>query len=220
MKTIVGRKKRKTPVFDTTVKTLVVNPSWNVPKSIAFKDILPRWRKDSTYLSRHNLIVLSGWSEQKVVIPTDQVDPDEMYQGAKYFRLWEPPGKRHTLGRIKFISRSRYAIYLHDTSARHLFNQPRRAFSSGCIRLEKARDLADALLMLASKPESPDLDPLFDTDKTHKVSLAEPVPLYVTYWTAWVDENGVLNFRDDLYRHDRVALAQSKREQKQVNILQ
>ena len=155
-----------------------------------------------------------------MVVSTDQVDPDEMYQGAKYFRLWEPPGKRHTLGRIKFISRSQYAIYLHDTSARHLFNQPKRAFSSGCIRLEKARDLADALMMLASKPESPDLDPLFNTDETHKVALAEPMPLYVTYWTAWVDENGVLNFRDDLYRHDRVELAQSKREQKQVNILQ
>ncbi|MEH6579425.1 MAG: L,D-transpeptidase family protein [Amphritea sp.] len=220
MKTIIGRKTRQTPVFNTTVKTLVINPSWNVPKSIAFKDILPLWRKDKSYLSRRNLIVLSGWSDVRVVVPTDQVDPEEMYQGAKYYRLWEPPGIKNALGRIKFISRSQYAIYLHDTPTRHLFNQPKRAFSSGCIRLEKARDLADALLMLASKPESPDLDPLFDTDKTHKVSLAEPVPLYVTYWTAWVDENGVLNFRDDLYRHDRVELAQRKREQKQVNILQ
>ncbi len=210
MKTIIGRKKRQTPVFSSTIQTLVINPSWNVPKSIAFKDILPLWEKDRSYLAQRNLQVLSGWSDPRVVVPDDQVDPAKMYSGAEYLRLWEPPGAGNTLGRIKFQSYSRYAIYLHDTPARHLFSLPSRAFSSGCIRVEKARELADTLLRLASPAQPTALDPLLETEETHKIRLAQPVPFHVTYWTAWLDEQGVLNFREDLYRRDRLELAELK----------
>ena len=208
MKTIIGRKTRQTPVFNTTVKTLVVNPDWNVPKSIAYKDILPLWQKDKSYLAKRNLQVLSGWSEEPNVVPDSQIDLTRMYRGANYLRLREPPGVNNTLGQIKFISRSQYAIYMHDTPARHLFNNHKRAFSSGCIRLERAHDLADALLKLTSGAEAPPLAPLYASAETHKVALVRPVPLYVTYWTAWLDENGILNFRDDLYRRDVQELAE------------
>ncbi len=201
MKTIVGRKTRKTPVFDTHVQALVINPSWNVPRSIAFKDILPRWQADPGYLNRKNLRVLSGWNSP-TPIPAEDIDLNKMYQGDEFQRLWEPPGVGNTLGRIKFVSRSQYSIYLHDTSAPRLFNEHHRAFSSGCIRVAKARQLADALLAL-SEPESVSLEPILSHSRTQTLPLQQPVNLHVTYWTAWISPQGTLNFREDLYKRDR-----------------
>ncbi|SFG23456.1 L,D-transpeptidase family protein [Neptunomonas qingdaonensis] len=217
MKTIIGRKKRQTPVFDTLINTLVVNPSWNVPKSIAFKDILPKWALDTSYLSKHNLQIRAGWGPNSRVIPADQVDPASLYQGANYLRLYEPPSERNTLGQFKFLSQSQYAIYLHDTPAKQLFSHTRRDFSSGCIRLEKAQDLADALLTLANRPEQGQLDRLIQTDDTLNIPLREPIPLYVVYWTAWLDDNGKINFRDDIYQRDMSDLAKFKSEENQLS---
>jgi murein L,D-transpeptidase YcbB/YkuD len=198
MKTIVGRKKRKTPIFNTEIQALVLNPSWSVPKSIAYKDIIPRWVKDPGYAGRLKLQVVSGKGQSRIVMPAADVDPALMYQGKNYPHFWEAPGEANTLGRIKFVSRSRYAIYLHDTSSRYLFSHEKRAFSSGCIRVERARELADLLLRHDTQEQRLLLDEKLATLKTGEVYLEQPVPVYVTYWTAWVDGSGVLNFRDDL----------------------
>ncbi|SIS57525.1 L,D-transpeptidase family protein [Neptunomonas antarctica] len=217
MKTIIGRTSRQTPVFDTDINTLVVNPSWNVPRSIAFKDILPKWKKDNNYLSKHNLQIRSGWGPNSDIIPAELVDPSSMYQGAEYLRLFEPPSQKNTLGQIKFISKNRDSIYLHDTPAKNLFNRTQRAFSSGCVRLEKAQDLAHALLVLTNRPEYQQLDKMIETDETRNIQFPEPVPLYVTYWTAWLDEKGTLNFRDDLYKRDKSDFAELKSSENQIN---
>ena len=217
MKTVVGRKKRQTPVFDTHVNTLVVNPSWNVPKSIAFKDILPKWEQDENFLKSHNLQIRSGWGPDSDIIPAEQVVPSSMYQGTEYLRFFEPPSNRNTLGQFKFLSQSQYAIYLHDTPAKHLFKLTRRDFSSGCIRLEKAQDLADALLTLTKRPEQGQLSRLMRTDKTRNIPLREPIPLYVVYWTAWLDGNGDINFRDDIYKRDLSDMAKYKSEENQIS---
>ena len=217
MKTIIGRKSRQTPVFDTDIDTLVVNPSWSVPRSIAFKDILPKWKKDNNYLSKHNLQIRSGWGPDSDIIAAELVDPSSMYQGAEYLRLFEPPSQKNTLGQIKFISKNRDSIYLHDTPAKNLFNQTQRAFSSGCIRLEKAQDLAHALLVLTNRPEYQQLDKMIKTDETRNIRFPQPVPLYVTYWTAWLDEKGTLNFRDDLYKRDKSDFAALKSSENQIS---
>ncbi|MCV6610465.1 MAG: L,D-transpeptidase family protein, partial [Amphritea sp.] len=158
LNTIVGRKKRMTPVFNTSIQALVVNPSWTVPKSIAYKDIIPEWRSNPDYLSRVNLQVVHGYGERRQSVSPDGVDPDTMYLGDNYRYFWEPPGERNTLGRVKFMSRSRYAIYLHDTSAKRLFSEPKRAFSSGCIRVENALGLARLLLELDRSGPAEQLD--------------------------------------------------------------
>lgn len=220
MKTIVGRSKRQTPVFDSNINTIVVNPSWNVPKSIAYKDILPKWKQDSDYLNKHNLQIRSGWGSDSAIIPSDQVDPSSLYKGADYLRLYEPPNKSNTLGQFKFISPSNYAIYLHDTSAKNLFNKTQRAFSSGCIRLEKAQELADALLKIAKRSEQGQLEKLMTTDVTRNIPLREPIPLHVVYWTAWLDEQGMLNFRNDLYNRDISDLATLETISNLKNIIQ
>lgn len=217
MKTIIGRKKRQTPVFDTLINTLVINPSWNVPKSIAFKDIIPKWAEDPDYLAKHNLQIRAGWGPNSAIIPADQAIPASLYQGAEYLRFYEPPHAKNTLGQFKFLSHSNYAIYLHDTPAKQLFNKTQRAFSSGCIRLEKAQDLADALLTLTGRAEQGKLDRLTKTDRTHNIPLRAPIPLYVVYWTAWLDDSGDINFRDDIYHRDMNDLAKFESEENQIS---
>jgi len=206
MKTIVGRKKRKTPIFNTEIQALVLNPSWSVPKSIAHKDIIPVWREDPDYAARLRLQVVSGKGRNKVFLSANGVDPEVMYKGPDYPHFWEPPGLKNTLGRIKFMSRSRYAIYLHDTSAKSLFDQHKRAFSSGCIRVEKAQQLADLLLQIDNSAQRDLLAEKLETIETGEIYLKQAVPVYMTYWTAWIDHHGLLNFRDDLYRRDKQAL--------------
>ncbi|MBQ0806875.1 MAG: L,D-transpeptidase family protein [Porticoccus sp.] len=212
MKTIIGRRSRQTPIFSSSVKTVVVNPSWSVPKSIAYRDILPRWEQDKTYLSKHNLQVLSGWEIPRVIVPEDQIDLEKMYRGGEFQRLWEPPSMKNTLGRIKFQLDSNNSIYLHDTKSRSLFESDQRAFSSGCIRLEKPRMLADALRQHSNRWVPEALDPLFEDVTTHNIRLDNPIALHVTYWTAWLDENNLLHFAEDLYRHDLIELAQQNNE--------
>lgn len=202
MKTIVGRKKRKTPVFITEIKSLVLNPSWTVPKSIAYKDIIPDWQQNPDHLSRSKLQVVNGWGRNRQRIPEAEVDPQQMYLGRNYNYFWKAPGADNPLGRIKFMSRSQYAIYLHDTSAPRLFDNPRRDFSSGCIRVERAQDLAQMLLQLDSPEQQLQLKKGLSINETEEIHLRQPVPVYMTYWTAWVDREGLLNFRNDIYNRD------------------
>lgn len=207
MKTIVGRKKRKTPVFSTAIDRIVVNPSWHVPKSIAYKDILPALQEDPDYLNKINIQLVTGWGNSKRFIPADKLDLEKLYKGNNYQRFWEAPGKKNTLGSVKFLTNGPYSVYLHDTSAKRLFDEPKRAFSSGCIRVEKPRRLADELMRLTQGWTPNELNKHFDQKKTRQISLEEPISLHVTYWTAFIDQDGQMNFRHDLYRRDRYELS-------------
>lgn len=202
MKTIVGRQKRKTPIFTTDIKALIMNPSWTVPASIGWKDIIPAWQADPDYLNRKHLNIAQGRGAQRVLLPSHQVDPRSMYRGETDRYFWEAPGKENTLGRLKFMSHSPYAVYLHDTSAHSLFNQERRDLSSGCIRVERAEELAQYVLQLDSPGQLPLLQQGLMTEETRAIYLRHPLPVHMTYWTAWVDSQGVLNFRNDIYHRD------------------
>jgi len=202
MKTIVGKKKRKTPIFETEVNRIVINPSWHVPKSIAYKDILPELEKDPAFLKKARLQLVSGWGNNKRFIAAEDIDYDKLYKGDNYQRFWEAPSASNTLGSVKFLTSGPYSVYLHDTSAKRLFNEPKRAFSSGCIRVEQPRQLADQLMRMTQGWNSSKLDPLFKQEKTKHIRLLDPIPLHVTYWTAFIDKDGQLNFRHDLYKRD------------------
>ncbi|MDF2180814.1 L,D-transpeptidase family protein [Neptuniibacter sp. CAU 1671] len=207
MKTIVGRKSRKTPVFSSEIDTMVVNPSWYVPKSIAFKDILPKQQANPEYMAQHNLKVITGWGNGIQEIPLDQVDWNSLYTSPQAPRLWEPPSDGNTLGQVKFLTPNRYAVYLHDTSAKALFNKPDRAFSSGCIRVEQPRLLADLLMSLSNQWAPEQVNSLFESTDTQRINLARPIPLHITYWTAWIDNEQQLQFREDIYRRDKTDLS-------------
>lgn len=174
MKVIVGKYKNQTPTFNTNLNAVVVCPYWNVPKSIEQKEILPLLRKNPGYLKKHNMEWSNGIIRQR-------------------------PGPTNSLGRIKFIIPNRYSVFLHDTPIKSLFEKRVRMFSHGCIRLNDAKKLALYLMQEENDWDSIRLENAINENKEKKLELRTPIPVYVSYLTAWVDEKGILQLRDDIY---------------------
>jgi murein L,D-transpeptidase YcbB/YkuD len=211
MNVIVGKPQHATPLFSDTMEHLVFNPSWYVPKSIA-KKLLKREATSPGYLLGNNFEVRDRTTNRMVsfheLTPFDK-DPD--FFSAKY-RLRQLPGSENALGRLKFMFPNRYSIYLHDTNAPELFSESSRAFSHGCVRLERPDELAE-LLLSADGHHYTEIQQLQAFESTRKVVLNNPLQVHLTYQTAWVDDHGRLNFRDDIYKHDRHTLAQLEKNQ-------
>lgn len=198
---IVGRNYkndfRPTPMLYSRIQSITVNPRWYVPVSISVKDILPKVKKNPSYLTRKGFRVFLG--EQEV----DPLQIDwSIYSEKNFpFRLVQEPGARNALGRIKFNFPNPFAVYLHDTPDRHLFKHTHRAFSSGCIRVEKAKDLA--LALLGEDWSARRLDELIRSGQTYTLTLKNPVPIYILYFTAF-EREGKLHFREDIYGYDTI----------------
>lgn len=206
---IVGRNYRKTPVFSDAVKYLVLNPTWTVPYKLAVQDKLPDIKKDSAYLSRMGFSVFrQGTTEE---IPAQTIDWESLSRGNFPYRLVQGPGPLNALGQVKFMFPNAYDVYLHDTPSKELFKKTERAFSSGCIRLADPIELAE-LLLSSQGMKKEDIQAILDSGKTTTIYLKSPLPIHIEYWTAWVDQVGRLNFRNDIYDRDkpvRVALQQA-----------
>jgi murein L,D-transpeptidase YcbB/YkuD len=204
MKTIVGQEQRSTPVFSDKIKYLVINPYWYVPKSIAVKDKLPLIKKNYTYLKDNNysLFQYIGNGKLEEVDPAD-IDWSKINENNFNYLLRQNPGDENALGRIKFMFPNKFSIYLHDTPGRYLFSQNERSFSSGCIRIEKPIDLAEYLLKDQQEWNREKIEAEMKKDKEKTVYLKQPIKIYLQYNTAWVDEFGNLNFREDIYSRDQ-----------------
>lgn len=200
---IVGRDYRQTPVFNCNMTYLVLNPSWEVPNSIAVRDILPEVRRDPDYLRRLGFRVLQGWGAEERELDLDTIDCDAVPADRFPYRFRQEPGPLNALGRVKFMFPNRYAVYLHDTPARDLFRRSDRAFSSGCIRVEHPLDLADLLLEGSARWTPQALREALATEEERTVTLPRSMPVHLVYMTAWVDSRGVLQFRSDVYDRDR-----------------
>lgn len=199
---IVGRLSRPTPVFSSTVTRIIVNPYWRVPRRIAVVDILPKVKRDPSYLSAQSIrVYANNHGEPKEVAP-DSIDWRALHASNFPYLLVQDPGPLNALGRIKFFIPNEMDVYLHDTPAKELFKQPRRTFSSGCIRVEKARDLAELLLRADNNGRLETLEDALKTGETTEIPLVKPVPVHVVYLTAWVDADGQVEFRDDVYGLD------------------
>lgn len=206
MKVIIGKPYRKTPVFSDVMTYLVLNPYWTVPKTIATQDILPEVQKDVHYLTEKKIRVFQGWGAN-----TQEVDPDSVEWSAisaKQLPYWfrQDPGSQSALGRIKFMFPNRFDVYLHDTPSQELFTRKERAFSSGCIRIEKPLDLAEYLLRDDPKWTRKQILNFFNSGIEETVRLPEPTPIHILYWTAWIDEDDTVNFRKDVYGRDKSVL--------------
>lgn len=201
MRVIVGRPYRPSPEFSDRIRYLVLNPYWEVPSRLANQDKLPLIRRDPGYLASEHLRVLQGWGAHAREIDPAGVDWRRIGTTLPY-RLRQDPGPWNALGRIKFMFPNSHHVYLHDTPARALFSQVERGFSSGCIRLQDALALADWLM--ANDPRWPPeaLRAAIDSGHTRNVSLREPVPVHLLYWTAWVGSDGTVQFRRDIYGRD------------------
>ena len=199
---IVGRRERRTPEVHSAINRLEFNPYWNVPSGIYAKDFLPKLRKDSGYLGNYKNIRVYRASE-----PANEVDPstvDWFSEEARKMRLRlrQDPGPENALGPAKFLFPNNYDVYLHGTNNPSLFAKANRFLSSGCIRLPDPLGFAE--LLLADDPAwtRERIEQTVKDGRNRSVTLTTPLPVHLVYDTAWVDETGTVQFRDDVYRRD------------------
>ena len=216
----------ETPNLYGQISYMVLNPTWNVPQSIMREEIVYKIKKDSTYLSSHNFKVYLNDEE----INSDSIKIKDLLVDRVPYRIVQDPGAGNALGKIKFIFNNPFGIYLHDTPTRPPFNYDNRAVSHGCVRVENPIPLAEFLLRdhskwnidflkieiglkvenkeavqeYAKKRES--LRKYASLGKTTDVIVAKKVPLFIDYFTAWVDDGGIINFRADVYDRDKVLI--------------
>ncbi|MEQ9813548.1 MAG: L,D-transpeptidase family protein [Azospirillaceae bacterium] len=204
MDVIVGRADRQTPLFSSALTYLEFNPTWTVPTSIAVNDFLPRLLEDPTYLQQQNIRLYSDWSPGRVEVPSQFVDWHSVGNGIRSFMLRQDPGPGNSLGRVKFMMANNFSVYLHDTPARSLFYRATRSFSSGCVRLEDPMWLADFLLADTANWSAARREGILASGQTTRVNLVTPMPLHMAYITAWRDDTGVMQLREDVYGLDRM----------------
>lgn len=198
MRVIVGKPFWRTPIFSSWITQLVLNPRWHVPASIAEAEILPLARSNPGYLERNRILVHRVVGDSLQLVSSREVD--WQHEGVGSVRFTQLPGERNPLGRLKFHFDNPYGVFLHDTPSVELFAAERREFSHGCIRVERSLELA--AYALAGESKVGELEGWAESDRTRLLKLATPLPIYVMTWTAWVDEEGVLQFRDDQYGAD------------------
>ncbi len=202
MKVIVGRPTRPTPLFSSDLTWMEFNPTWTMPTSIAEKDYLPVLLDDPGYLADHNIRLYSGWQAGADELSATDIDWSLVGRGIRGMMLRQEPGSGNALGKVKFMMANRFSVYLHDTPGRSLFSRDVRTFSSGCIRLAEPLWLADYLLDGAARWRGTRRASILDGWDTTRMSMPASMPLHVVYVTAWIDDQGRMNFRDDIYDID------------------
>lgn len=202
MRVIVGRPYRSTPVFSSKMTYLVFNPYWNVPYKLAVLDLLPKIRDDVGFIRKQGFRIFSSWAEDAPEIDPSAVDWESFTRYNFPYRLRQEPGPQNALGRIKFMFPNKFAVYLHDTPSRRLFETPVRGYSSGCIRVERPFWLAEYVLKNQQEWTAERINALINSGEHRVVRLNSPIDVHLLYWTAWVSGEGVVHFRDDIYRRD------------------
>jgi len=204
MAVVVGKPYHRTPVFSDRIRFLEFNPYWNVPPDIAVNEELPALRKNPAGLSAQGFEVVRG---NQVSDPTS-VDWSAVGAGHFPYQLRQRPGPNNALGYVKFMFPNPHNVYLHDSPAHNLFERNVRAFSHGCIRLSRPLELAEQVLRVGGVQgwTKDRINDVVASAKTTVVNLREPLPVHITYLTAWADD-GVVNFRQDIYGHDAKLLA-------------
>jgi len=195
----VGKTYRRTPMFRSDIDYLVLNPTWTVPPGIIRNDILPDARRDPESITRRGLDVLD--SNGNKVDPAS-INWSKFKSGNIPYTLRQEPGPKNALGRVKIMFPNSYSVYLHDTPSQSKFEETDRAFSSGCVRVERPLELAELLLADPEAWSTARIEQAVDAGRTLNVTLPNKVPVLLAYWTAWVDPQGRVNFRRDVYGQD------------------
>ena len=202
LRVVVGRLYHRTPVFSDTMRYIVLNPYWHVPRRIAAEDLLPEVRQDPSYLARHRLRVFPSSTADAREVDPATVDWSAITPAAFPYQLRQDPGPLNALGRVKFMFLNKFNVYLHDTPARPLFEQTQRDFSHGCVRIQHPIELAVYLLRHDPRWNRDALMDALDDAVDRTVPLPEPMPIHLLYWTAWADRDGTIQFRRDIHGRD------------------
>jgi len=212
MRVITGKRSKPTPIFSNTVKTIVLNPYWNIPKSIVQKEMIPKLLNNPEALGKKGIEIRKGWGEHAPLVDPATVDWNQYLDSKEVpFYFAQVPGYRNALGKVKFLFPNQFAVYMHDTPNKRLFNRQVRAFSHGCIRLHKPRELLQTFATFNPAVDFTKSQKILKGKKRTVLPLTKQVPVDVVYLTAYVDYDDTLQFRDDIYRYDRMQLQSYRR---------
>ena len=204
MRVIVGTPDQATPSFSATLRSLVINPYWNVPERIARDALLPRQQRDPRYFATRGFRVLDTRNGSGREIDPARLDWKRVDAGSFAFRLRQDPGPKNSMGRLAFAFPNPFDVFLHDTPENWLFARDTRTFSEGCVRIEHAMALAQHALRRLDGWNEERIRSEIDTLHHETLPLPEPIPVYVLYLTSWVDDAGIVNFREDVYGREQV----------------
>ena len=208
MRVITGKPDHPTPVFSDVMTTIVVNPYWRIPESIVRNEMLKHLIKDPHHYERQHKYLYKGWGPN-----SEKVNPAtvnwKQYKGNKKripYHFMQEPGSRNALGKIKFLFPNKYSVYIHDTPGKRYFFRDVRALSHGCMRIQKPRELLEALALYNSNVHVDSIMKRLGTSDNKHIGLRRRIPVDITYLTSFVDDYGNLHFRRDIYGYDRLQL--------------
>lgn len=196
--TIVGKIDRQTPILNSKINEVILNPYWTAPKSIIEKDIIPVMRKDPEYLTRNAIRIFNESTGEEV--PPTAIDWNT--NDAVNYMLRQDPGKINAMSSTKINFANPHAVYMHDTPQQSLFLNAVRFNSSGCVRIHNVKDFSLWILKNTPGWDRSRMDAVIESRVNTPIPVADPVPLYFTYVTSWATPNGVVHFRDDIYKRD------------------
>ena len=201
---VVGAPYHRTPVFSAEMTYIEINPYWNVPSSIARNELLPKIQEDTDYLEANGFDLLSDWSDGAVAIDPRAIDWQQLSAENFAYRIRQRPGPGNALGHIKFMFPNKFNVYLHDTPARALFDKVERSFSHGCIRVEGPNEFGAVVLADQDGWSLDRIEAAIKSGERMIVTLERPLPVHVAYLTAWVNKDGTVHFRNDVYGRDAI----------------
>jgi len=206
MRIVVGKRNKQTPVFSAELQSIVLNPTWNVPDSIARHEIIPKALKDPNYLKNHRLVMRRDYNLDSRALHFD-ANLSAKYVGGKGevpFKFIEVASGRNALGRVKFLFPNENAVYMHDTPSKYLFKRKVRAYSHGCVRLGNPMKMLNFISTNYTNETSENVDKEYKSRKTHYLKVVKRLPVHTAYLTSYVAEDGKLHFFNDIYSYDKL----------------
>lgn len=208
MKVITGTPRNPTPIFSNSVQYIVLNPYWNVPKSIIQNEMIPKLLKNPNAMVKEGIEIYAGQGDDARKISGASVDWSQYrYAKSMPFRFAQPPGHKNALGKIKFLFPNEFSVYMHDTPTKPLFSRDVRAFSHGCVRLGEPVELLKIFSGFNDNVDFEKAKKRMQGNSREYLKLQTQAPIDIVYLTAWVDYDGVLQFRDDIYGYDAMQLS-------------
>ena len=211
MKIVVGKRSHPTPIFSNKISFLVLNPYWRIPERIVKREIVPKLIKNPKYLDGRGIRMHENWEEDSNHFDIKTIDWKYYLENENEeenfdipLKFIQIPSNKNPLGRIKFMFPNKYSVYLHDSPARRYFKYRKRAYSHGCIRLEKPRKLLETISQIDKNINFEEATATLSDIKKEKVLLDKKLPVHIIYLTSWVNKDNQIQFREDIYGYDKL----------------
>src|SRR6185503_366039 len=203
---VLGEIAYATPELSSVITHIELNPWWNAPTSIVKRILIPKFKTEPKYIAENDYVLLARAGDNKSAVDPGGIDWDRISQTNFRWSVRQKPGPKNVLGRVVFWFPSKYNVFIHDTAAPELFEDDVRYFSSGCIRVDSAVYMA--MLLLRNQDDGSwtedRINQIVATNEPYKITFAKPVSVHITYFTAWTDTKGRIQFRKDIYKRDRL----------------